>query len=46
MSAGGLAPEWLEEATGRPSVAAPDCAMKYLPRQVDFGRMTSLVEGA
>jgi 5-methyltetrahydropteroyltriglutamate--homocysteine methyltransferase len=27
-------------------VAAPDCGLKYLPRDVAFGKMTSLVEGA
>jgi 5-methyltetrahydropteroyltriglutamate--homocysteine methyltransferase len=27
-------------------VVAPDCGMKYLPREVAFGKMTSLVEGA
>ena len=27
-------------------VAAPDCGMKYLPREVAFGKMTSLVDGA
>jgi 5-methyltetrahydropteroyltriglutamate--homocysteine methyltransferase len=27
-------------------VAAPDCGMKYLPREVAFGKMTSLVNGA
>jgi 5-methyltetrahydropteroyltriglutamate--homocysteine methyltransferase len=27
-------------------VAAPDCGLKYLPREVAFGKMVSLVEGA
>jgi 5-methyltetrahydropteroyltriglutamate--homocysteine methyltransferase len=27
-------------------VAAPDCGMKYLPREVAFGKMRALVEGA
>ena len=27
-------------------VAAPDCGLKYLPREVAFGKLTSLVEGA
>ena len=27
-------------------VAAPDCGLKYLPREAAFGKMTSLVEGA
>ena len=27
-------------------VAAPDCGLKYLPRDVAFGKMTSLVQGA
>jgi 5-methyltetrahydropteroyltriglutamate--homocysteine methyltransferase len=27
-------------------VAAPDCGMKYLPRDVAFGKMTALVQGA
>jgi len=27
-------------------VAAPDCGMKYLPREVAFGKMRAMVEGA
>ena len=27
-------------------VVAPDCGMKYLPREVAFGKLVSLVEGA
>ena len=27
-------------------VAAPDCGLKYLPREVAFGKMQSLVAGA
>jgi len=27
-------------------VVAPDCGMKYLPRDVAFGKMRSMVEGA
>lgn len=27
-------------------VVAPDCGMKYLPRQVAFGKMRAMVEGA
>jgi 5-methyltetrahydropteroyltriglutamate--homocysteine methyltransferase len=27
-------------------VVAPDCGMKYLPREVAFGKMTAMVEGA
>ncbi len=27
-------------------VIAPDCGMKYLPRQVAFGKMQAMVEGA
>ncbi len=27
-------------------IAAPDCGMKYLPRDVAFGKLKALVEGA
>jgi 5-methyltetrahydropteroyltriglutamate--homocysteine methyltransferase len=27
-------------------VVAPDCGMKYLPREVAFGKMVAMVEGA
>ena len=27
-------------------VVAPDCGMKYLPREVAFGKMKAMVEGA
>jgi 5-methyltetrahydropteroyltriglutamate--homocysteine methyltransferase len=27
-------------------IVAPDCGMKYLPREVAFGKMRALVEGA
>lgn len=27
-------------------IVAPDCGMKYLPREVAFGKMTAMVEGA
>ena len=27
-------------------VVAPDCGMKYLPRDVAFGKMRAMVEGA
>ena len=27
-------------------IAAPDCGMKYLPREVAFGKMRAMVEGA
>ena len=27
-------------------VAAPDCGMKYLPREVAFGKLKALVAGA
>jgi 5-methyltetrahydropteroyltriglutamate--homocysteine methyltransferase len=27
-------------------IAAPDCGMKYLPRDVAFGKMRALAEGA
>lgn len=27
-------------------VIAPDCGMKYLPREVAFGKMQAMVEGA
>jgi len=27
-------------------VVAPDCGLKYLPREVAFGKMRAMVEGA
>jgi len=30
----------------RALVAAPDCGMKYLPRDVAYGKLEALVEGA
>lgn len=27
-------------------IVAPDCGMKYLPREIAFGKMTAMVEGA
>jgi 5-methyltetrahydropteroyltriglutamate--homocysteine methyltransferase len=27
-------------------IVAPDCGMKYLPRDVAFGKMKAMVEGA
>lgn len=27
-------------------IAAPDCGMKYLPREVAFGKLAALAEGA
>jgi 5-methyltetrahydropteroyltriglutamate--homocysteine methyltransferase len=27
-------------------ILAPDCGMKYLPREVAFGKLSALVEGA
>jgi len=27
-------------------IVAPDCGMKYLPREVAFGKMRAMVEGA
>jgi 5-methyltetrahydropteroyltriglutamate--homocysteine methyltransferase len=27
-------------------IAAPDCGMKYLPRDVAFGKMSAMVAGA
>ena len=27
-------------------VVAPDCGMKYLPREIAFGKMQAMVEGA
>jgi 5-methyltetrahydropteroyltriglutamate--homocysteine methyltransferase len=27
-------------------IVAPDCGMKYLPRDVAFGKMTAMVDGA
>ncbi len=27
-------------------IVAPDCGMKYLPRDVAFGKMQAMVEGA
>jgi 5-methyltetrahydropteroyltriglutamate--homocysteine methyltransferase len=36
----------LEHVPADRIVAAPDCGLKYLPREVAFGKMVSLVEGA
>ena len=30
----------------RSVIVAPDCGMKYLPRDVAFGKMQAMVEGA
>jgi 5-methyltetrahydropteroyltriglutamate--homocysteine methyltransferase len=27
-------------------IVAPDCGLKYLPREVAFGKMSAMVEGA
>jgi 5-methyltetrahydropteroyltriglutamate--homocysteine methyltransferase len=27
-------------------IVAPDCGMKYLPREVAYGKMKAMVEGA
>ena len=27
-------------------IAAPDCGMKYLPREVAFGKLKAMVDGA
>jgi 5-methyltetrahydropteroyltriglutamate--homocysteine methyltransferase len=32
--------------TPKEMVAAPDCGMKYLPRDVAYGKLESLVAGA
>jgi 5-methyltetrahydropteroyltriglutamate--homocysteine methyltransferase len=36
----------LEHVKPEDMILAPDCGMKYLPRDVAFGKMKSLVEGA
>jgi hypothetical protein len=33
-------------ASSRSFVIAPDCGLKYLPRDVAFGKMKAMVEGA
>ena len=33
-------------APGDRIVVAPDCGLKYLPREVAFGKMRAMVEGA
>jgi 5-methyltetrahydropteroyltriglutamate--homocysteine methyltransferase len=30
----------------REKIVAPDCGLKYLPRDVDFGKMKVMAEGA
>ena len=32
--------------TRAPVIVAPDCGMKYLPRDVAFGKMQAMVAGA
>src|SRR5205814_10497581 len=36
----------LEHVPPERLMVAPDCGMKYLPREVAFGKLKSLVEGA
>jgi 5-methyltetrahydropteroyltriglutamate--homocysteine methyltransferase len=36
----------LEHLKPEDMILAPDCGMKYLPREVAFGKMQALVEGA
>jgi 5-methyltetrahydropteroyltriglutamate--homocysteine methyltransferase len=36
----------LEHVGGERIVVAPDCGMKYLPREIAFGKMQAMVEGA
>ncbi len=36
----------LEHVSADKVVVAPDCGLKYLPREVAFGKMRAMVEGA
>jgi 5-methyltetrahydropteroyltriglutamate--homocysteine methyltransferase len=36
----------LPHASADRIVVAPDCGLKYLPREVAFGKMCAMVEGA
>ena len=36
----------LEHVKPEDVIVAPDCGMKYLPREVAFGKMKAMVEGA
>jgi 5-methyltetrahydropteroyltriglutamate--homocysteine methyltransferase len=36
----------LPHAPAERIVIAPDCGMKYLPREVAFGKMRAMVQGA
>jgi len=36
----------LEHVAAERLIAAPDCGMKYLPREVAFGKLKAMVEGA
>ena len=36
----------LPHVPARRIVIAPDCGMKYLPREVAFGKMQAMVQGA
>ena len=36
----------LEHLRPEDMILAPDCGMKYLPREVAFGKMKAMVEGA
>jgi 5-methyltetrahydropteroyltriglutamate--homocysteine methyltransferase len=36
----------LEHVKPENVIVAPDCGMKYLPREVAYGKMKAMVEGA
>ena len=37
---------WLPYVSPEKVIVAPDCGLKYLPRDVAFGKMKAMVEGA
>jgi len=41
-----LARRWIRYVSADRIVAAPDCGMKYLPRDVAFAKMQAMVAGA
>ena len=42
----GRIPNGLKHVSAERLIAAPDCGMKYLPREVAFGKLKAMAEGA
>jgi 5-methyltetrahydropteroyltriglutamate--homocysteine methyltransferase len=41
-----VARTWCRFVEAAKMIIAPDCGLKYLPREVAFGKMKALVDGA